>query len=146
MTNENAKKVTFYTQYERNQVRFRCHPLYRGVPWYDWVMLLYSDDNHPDVALTCPARLMGIVVEDGIVPIVYHPIVQWAGDRTNVDSVLFDKYDFEHTIDTDSPESFNVHDVESIDRPIFVIDCEVANHNKILVAKDVDEWASMFLV
>ena len=145
MTNENAKKVTFYTQYERNQVKFRCHPLYRGVPWYDWVMLLYSDDNHPNEELQCPARLMGIVVEDDTVPIVYHPIVQWAGNRTNVDSVLFDEYDFEHAIDPKGPESFSVHDVESIERPIFVIDCETENHKKILVAKDVDEWANMFL-
>ena len=108
-------------------------------------MLMYTDDNHPDQVLTCPARLMGIIVEDGVVPIVYHPIVQWAGDRTLVDSVLFDEYDFEHTIHTESPASFNVHDAESIERPIFVIDCEIDDHKKILVAKDVDEWANMFL-
>mmetsp|Transcript_37515 Transcript_37515/g.52900 ORF Transcript_37515/g.52900 Transcript_37515/m.52900 type:complete len:82 (+) Transcript_37515:188-433(+) len=75
----------------------------------------------------------------------YYPIVQWAGERTNVDSVLFDEYDFVHTLNTEDPNSFNVHDVDSIERSVFVIDCEEDAHRKILVAKEKDKWTDYFL-
>ena len=141
------KSVTLHTQYKRNEVLFRCHPNFRGNgPWYDWLMLMYTDDDYPDQVLSCPARLMAIVTVDGEEPTKYYPIVQWAGERTFVDSVLFDEYNFEHTLDTDDPNSFNVHDVDSIEKRVFVIDCEQDGHEKILVAKDKDEWADLFLV
>ena len=59
------KSVTLYTQYKRNGTTFRCHPCYRGgEPWYDWMMLMYTDDNYPNQALSCPARLMAVVVDN----------------------------------------------------------------------------------
>ena len=43
-----TESVTLFTQYKRDDTLFRCHPNYRGgLPWYDWVMMLYSDANHP---------------------------------------------------------------------------------------------------
>ena len=146
LQNNAGTSVTLYTEYKRNDTLFRCHPDYRGLgPWYDWFMLMYVDDNQPDVVLSCPARLMAIVCVDGVEPKKYHPIVQWAGNRTFVDSVLFDEYDFVHTMDTDDINSFSVHDVDSIERPVFVVDCEEDNHQKILVAKEQDDWAESFL-
>ena len=109
-------------------------------------MLIYTDANYPGQVLSCPARLMAVVSVDGEEPKKYYPLVQWAGERTFVDSVLFDEYNFVHTLNTDDPNAFNVHDVGSIERPVFVIDCEQDGHQKVLVAKDKDEWAELFLV
>jgi hypothetical protein len=140
------KSVTLYTHYKRNDVLFRCHPNFQGNgQWYDWMMLMYTDDNYPNQVLSCPARLMAVVSVDGEEPRKFYPIVQWAGERTFVNSVLFDEYNFVHTLDTNDPDSFNLHDVESIDRPVFVIDCEQDEHEKILVAREKDEWADLFL-
>ena len=87
------KSVILYTQYKRNGTTFHCHPCYRGgEPWYDWMVLMYMDDNYPNQALTCPVRLMAVVVENDAPNKVYHPIVQWAGNGTYNDSVLFDEY------------------------------------------------------
>ena len=42
--------------------------------------------------------------------------------------------------------TFSVHDVDSIEKPIFVVDCESEEQQKILVAHDVEEWHSKFHV
>ena len=106
---------------------------------------MYMDDNYPNQALTCPARLMAVVVENDAPNKVYHPIVQWAGNWTYNDSVLFDEYAFDHKIDNDDMNLFHRHDVNSIEQPVFVIDCETANHNFVLVASDPEQWCEKFL-
>ena len=108
-------------------------------------MMLYSDPNHPNQQLQCPARLMAIVQDDDDETNEFHPVVQWAGHRTNNDSVLFDEYVFQHDLNPDEPTSFNVHPSASIEKPVFVIDCESEDDNKILVATDPEEWADCFL-
>ena len=146
LLNNPTKSVTLYTQYKRDDTIFRCHPNYRGgAPWYDWVMMLYSNPNHPNQQLHCPARLMAIVQDDDDETNEFHPVVQWAGHRTNNDSVLFDEYVFQHDLNPDKPTSFNVHPSASIEKPVFVIDCESEDDNKILVATDPEEWADRFL-
>ena len=88
---------------------------------------------------------MAVVVDSSDQDKVYQPIIQWAGDRTTVDSVLFTEYDFGHENNNFDTNSFYVHDVMSIECPIFVVDCETNNHNKILVAADPDKWSEMFV-
>ena len=141
-----ARYITLFTQYCRNKVLFRCHPDFRGGgPWYDWMMMQYEDPNNPRNVLSCPARLMAVVVDSTDQNKVYQPIIQWAGNRTTADSVLFTEYDFDHRNNDFEMNTFSIHDVMSIERPIFVIDCETDNHNKILVAADPDKWSEMFV-
>ena len=42
---------------------------------------------------------------------------------------------------TDDINAFSVHNVDSIERLVFVVDCEEDEHQKILVAKEQDDWA-----
>ena len=107
-------------------------------------MMLYSDPNHPGQQFSCPARLMAVVRDNGDPDMVYHPILQWAANWTMNDSVLFDEYVFTHTLNPDDAASFNVHPAESIEKPVFVIDCESENESKVLVAHDPDVWGSLF--
>ena len=140
-----AKSVTLYTQYKRDDTMFCCHPNYRGgLPWFDWVMMLYSDPNHPGVQFSCPARLMAVVRDNTDPEMVYHLILQWAANCTINDSVLFDEYVFAHDMNPDDPTSFNVRPADSIEKPVFVIDCESENEEKVLVAHDPDVWGSLF--
>ena len=140
-----TKSVTLYTQYKRGNTTFRCHPSYRGgLPWFDWVMMLYTDPNFPDQQLSCPARLMAIVRDNTDPDNIYHPILQWAENRTMNDSVLFDEYVFTHPLNPDDPSSFNVHPSDSIERPVFVIDCESETEAKVLVAREPEDWGSLF--
>ena len=44
----------------------------------------------------------------------------------------------------DEGTSFHVHLADSIERPIFVVDCELENEKKILAANDPDTWATKF--
>ena len=65
LMNDPTKTVTLYTQYYRNNTLFRCHPSFNsGLPWYDWVMMLYTSNRRPGVTLSCPARLMAIVCDN----------------------------------------------------------------------------------
>ena len=75
---------------------YRCHPNYRGDgPWYDWVMMSYEDENDPGVPLTGPARLIAIVVDSTDPDQKYQPIIQWGGDETNKNSVLFMEFELD---------------------------------------------------
>ena len=104
--------------------------------------MLYQDEAYPGQTLTCPARLMAIVKDPSCDDPVYQPVVQWAGERTHCDSVLFDEYNF---VESNDINSYNVHSVESIDKPVFVVDCETHNHNKIIVAHEPNTWPNKFL-
>ena len=142
---DTTKSVTLFTQYKHDDTLFHCHTNdCGGLPWYDWVMMLYSDPNHPGQQFSCPARLMAVVKDDNDPNGVYHPILQWADNRTMRDSVLFDEYVFNHDLNPDEATSFHVHLADSIERPIFVIECESETEKKILVANDPETWATKF--
>ena len=107
-------------------------------------MMLYTSNRRPGVTLSCPARLMAIVCDNSDSENIYYPILQWAKNPTRMGSVLFDEYEFDHKLDPNDKNSFSIHTVESIERPIFVIDCESNDQQRILVAHDPDEWGKEF--
>jgi hypothetical protein len=48
----NSKLVTVHTEYKRNDVVFRAHPLHNKNPWHDWVMIRWDkpdEDKQNDV-------------------------------------------------------------------------------------------------
>ena len=44
-----------------------------------------------------------------------------ARQRTFSDSVLFNEYEFEHELYSDNIDSYNVHDVSSIEKPVLLL-------------------------
>ena len=90
LRDDRTKSLTLYTQYKCNNTTFWCHPNYRGsFTLFDWVMMLYTDVNYPNQTLRCPARLMVVVQDNSDAGNIYHPVLQWAGQRTMSESVLF---------------------------------------------------------
>ena len=142
LNDDNDRHLLCYTQYKRNDTIMRCHPNHDGYgPWYDWIMFKYENHGRE---YSAPARLMLIVFDPSHPELGYQPIIQWAGNRTNLDSVLFNEYVFQNDETVDAVDSYSVHDVNSIEDTVFVVDCETKNHNRILVANDVWDWHSYF--
>ena len=100
--------------------------------------------NDPGVPLTGPARLIAIVVESTDLDQKYQPIIQWGGDETNKNSVLFMEYEFDFDNMDDQVDTFTAHDTDSMLGPIFVIDCGSDASNFGLVCHDPDTWHEMF--
>ena len=87
---------------------------------------------------------MAVVQDNNNVGNIYHSVLQWAGQQTMNDSVLFDEYVFKHDVNPENANSFSVHPADSIECPIFVIDSESEDDHKILVFEDRNLGADMF--
>ena len=42
---EDKTTIEIYSEYKRNGMLFRSHPFYEKKPWYDWVMVRWSDQT-----------------------------------------------------------------------------------------------------
>ena len=50
LNNRSKQSIEFCTEIERNNVKYRCHPNFRGKgPWEDWVNVLYEDKTKQNI-------------------------------------------------------------------------------------------------
>ena len=136
------RSVNVCTEYQRNDIPFRCHPNYRSHgPWHDWALFKFHVTNEQNETWMrdYPCRIHGVLMPElNDIITETHMIVSACTDRMpDKDSVFLEQWSYD-------PDTYYCPSANSIVSPIFVLH-NIGSDEIVVKVKSVDKWASEFV-
>jgi hypothetical protein len=124
-TTEKHCKLRCYTEYQRDDTVYRCHPKYRGErAYYDWCYIKWWDGDDPVTHEPREARIIGrihlfVKTPDGLIKAVVHSV----DHETHETHSVFGTY---WHMEEDGPQKarkpkFELADVDALDDHVMVL-------------------------